>query len=146
MSLVYQKKLAAKLLKTGKTKIWIDPDSIDDVSIAVTKNDMRKLIARGTVRAKPRMGISSGRSKVVRLKKQRGLRSGPGSQKGGVSLDEERWMRKVRAQRNFTKLLRKRKIITPTVSRQLYLKVKGNAFENIAQIKNYIKEHELARR
>ena len=146
MSLVYQKKLAAKLLKTGKTKVWIDPESIDDVSIVVTKNDMRKLIASGKVRAKPRLGISSGRSQIVRLKKQRGLRSGPGSKKGGISIDEEKWMRKVRSQRVFTKLLRKRKIITPTVSRQLYLKVKGNAFENIPQIKNYIKEHELTRR
>ncbi len=146
MSLVYQKKLAAKLLKTGKTKIWIDPDSIDDISIAVTKNDMRKLIARGVVRAKPRLGISSGRSKLVRLKKQRGLRRGPGSQKGGVSLDKEKWMRKMRSQRDFMKLLRKRKILTPTVFRQLYLKIKGNAFENISQIKNYIKEKELARR
>ena len=146
MSLVYQKKLAAKLLKTGKSKVWIDPENIDDVSIVVTKNDMRKLIARGTVRAKPKLGISSGRSQTVRLKKQRGLRSGPGSKKGGISLDEERWMRKVRAQRNFVKLLRRRRIVTPTVSRQLYLKVKGNAFENIAQIKKYVKEHELARR
>ncbi len=146
MSLVYQKKMAAKLLKTGKTKIWIDPDSIDDVGIAVTKNDMRRLIAGGKVRAKPRLGISGGRSHTNRLKKQRGLRSGPGSKKGGVSIDEERWMRKVRSQRDFTKLLRKRKIITPTVFRQLYLKVKGNAFENIPQIKNYIKEHELTRR
>ncbi len=146
MSLVYQKKMAAKLLKTGKTKIWIDPDAIDDVGIAVTKNDMRKLIAGGKVRAKPRLGISGGRSQIVRLKKQRGLRSGPGSTKGGVSIDEEKWMRKVRSQRDFVKLLRKRKIITPTIFRQLYLKVKGNAFENIPQIKNYIKEHELTRR
>ncbi len=146
MSLVYQKKLAAKLLKTGKTKVWIDPDSIDDVSIAVTKNDMRKLIAKGTVRPKPKLGLSGGRSQAARLKKQRGLRSGPGSRKGRVLLDEERWMQKVRAQRSFTRLLRKRKIITPTNSRKLYLKIKGNAFENIAQIKTYIREKELARR
>lgn len=147
MSLVYQKKLASRLLKTGKTKVWVDPESIEDVSIAVTKNDVRRLIASGAIRAKPALGISSQRAQVVRLKKKRGLRKGYGSRKGTLMAGKENpWIPKVRAQRQFVKLLRKRKIVTPTVSRQLYLKIKGNAFENTAQIKTYLKEHELARR
>ena len=39
MKLSTQKPLAAQVLKVGRSRVWIDPDFIDEVSLAITKSD-----------------------------------------------------------------------------------------------------------
>ncbi len=144
MSLRNQKRIAADVLNVGETRVWIDPDRFEDVSIAITRDDVRALIKDGAIATKPETGISRGRSKHCHLQKKKGLRKGPGTRKGSVKGDE--WENRIRSMREFLRLLRKRKIITPAVYRDLYLMAKGGAFHDRRQLKSYIEEHELARR
>ncbi len=144
MSLRNQKKMAADVLKIGETRVWIDPERFEDVSIAITRDDVRALIKDGAISTRPEVGISRGRFRHNHLQKRKGLRKGPGTRKGVVRGDE--WENRIRSMREFLKLLRKRKIITPAVYRTLYLKAKGGAFHDRRQLKSYVEEHELARR
>ena len=66
MSLKSQKRMVAGLLKVGMSRVWIDPEQIDKVETAITKNELRKLIHEGIIQSKPKMGISRDRSKKKR--------------------------------------------------------------------------------
>ncbi len=144
MSLRIQRRLAADVLKVGEGRVWIDPDRFEDVSAAITRDDIRALIRDGAISPRPVKGISRGRTRHTLAQKRKGLRRGPGSRRRAV--EEEDWPNKIRAVREFLRLLRRRKIITPSVYRMLYLKAKGGAFHDKRQVKAYIEEHDLARR
>ena len=44
MSLKSQRRLAAEILKIGKNRVWIDPERIDEVEVAITREEIRKLV------------------------------------------------------------------------------------------------------
>ena len=54
MNLTTQKRLAADILKVGVNRIWIDPERIDEVSGAITRDGVKQLIKDGAIRAKPK--------------------------------------------------------------------------------------------
>ncbi|MDH5806540.1 MAG: 50S ribosomal protein L19e [Candidatus Methanomethylicaceae archaeon] len=144
MNLKVQRRLAAEVLGVGENRIWIDPSKISEVSAAITREEIRKFIEDGIIKARPEIGISRGRWRKIREQKKKGLRKGPGSRKGPVESDD--WIYRVRAMRSFLRLLKKKKIITPKVYRMLYIKVKSGIFHDRRQLKTYIEEHGLARR
>ncbi len=63
MSVVGQRRLAARLLKVGASKVWIDPEDTDRVSSAITREEIRKLIHEGSIVKLPKDGISRGRKR-----------------------------------------------------------------------------------
>jgi large subunit ribosomal protein L19e len=144
MSLKIQRGIAAKVMKVGEGRVWIDPGRFEDVSMAITREDIRSLIKDGAIKKRAEVGVSRGRFRKTRQQKKKGLRKGPGTRKGPVTGDE--WMHRIRSIREFLRLMRRRKIITPTVYRTLYLKAKGGAFHDKRQLKAYIEEKGLARR
>jgi large subunit ribosomal protein L19e len=149
MNVRAQRKLAARILKVGENRIWIDPDRLDDVSLAIRRDDIRRLIHEGAIRKVPIQGISRGRAKIVHQKQKRGLRLGPGSRKGKRTAkisSKERWMIKIRAIRQHLKKLRARRIIKPRDYRRLYRLSKGGMFPSIRRVDMYIKEHKMKRR
>ena len=144
MSLKIQKRIASDVLNVGESRVWMDPERFEDITIAITRDDIRALINGGAIKARPETGVSRGRYRHAHLQKRKGLRKGPGTRKGPVTGDE--WINRIRSIREFLRLLRRRKIITPAVYRVLYLKAKGGAFHDKRQLKTYIEEHNLARR
>ncbi|MCQ2963958.1 MAG: 50S ribosomal protein L19e, partial [archaeon] len=66
MNLTTQKRLAASILKVGVNCVWIDPNEIEEVSRAITRDGVRQLIDQGIIKAKPQTGISSYRSKKLK--------------------------------------------------------------------------------
>ena len=42
-----QRRIAAKILKIGKNRVKIDPDSLQDLSLAITREDIRGHIDTG---------------------------------------------------------------------------------------------------
>lgn len=149
MNVGTQRKLAARILKVGVNRVWIDPDRIDDVAIAIRRDDIRRLIHEGAIRKVPIQGVSRGRAKAVHEKKKRGLRSGPGSRKGTRTArrsSKESWMIKIRAIRQHLKKLRARRIIKPRDYRRLYRLSKGGVFPSIRRVDMYIQEHKMKRR
>ena len=144
-----QRRLAAQILKVGENRVWIDPNRLDDVAMAIRRDDIRRLIHEGAIRQLPIKGISRARAKELSKKRKRGLRSGPGSRKGKSTAKvsgKERWMIKIRAIRRHLKKLRARRIIRPSDYRRLYRLAKGGVFPSIRRVDNYIQEHKMKRR
>ncbi len=149
MKLPMQKRLAARILKCGKHRVWIDPLRLDEAKEAITKADMRALIADGAVKKKQLLGVSKFWARKRKTQRRKERRKGAGSRKGkkGARLSKKTaWMRKIRLQRKFIKELRAKQIITKQDYRMLYAKTKGGFFRSKAHIKLYINEHGLAKK
>ncbi len=148
-SLRSQRRLAAQILKVGQERVWIDPNRIDDVEAAITREEIRKLIHEGVIKPLKEKGVSRARARVVREKKKKGLRRGPGSKSGAGKAKiskKEAWMNKVRALRKRLRELKDSKIITESTYRKLYSMVKSGRFESIADMERHIKAHDLWRK
>ena len=63
MSVKNQKILAAEILKIGKSRVSIDPDQIDRVESAITREEIRRLIHENIIKKKSTNGISRGRKR-----------------------------------------------------------------------------------
>jgi len=149
MKVSSQRRLAAQILKVGENRVWIDPNRLDDVAMAIRRDDIRRLIHEGAIRQLPIKGVSRARAKELFEKRKRGLRSGHGSRKGKSTAkvsSKERWMIKIRAIRRHLKKLRARRIIRPSDYRRLYRLAKGGVFPSIRRVDNYIQEHKMKRR
>ncbi len=142
MSLKSQRRLAAQILKVGESRVWIDPERIADVEAAITREEIKKLIHEGAIKALPKKGVSRARARVIHAKKKKGLRKGPGSRSGSaraVISKKEAWMKKIRALRRRLRELKERRIITQTDYRKLYSMAKSGEFKSIAELERYIK-------
>jgi len=140
--------MAAEILKCGINRIYIHPDFIEDVLMAITREDIRNLIKNHVIQKRPEKGTSRVRARNRKQRKQKGLARGYGKRKGKKSArvkPKKVWQNKIRAQRKELKKLRDSKKIDKTTYRKLYLKAKGNAFDSIATLHRYINEHKLWR-
>jgi large subunit ribosomal protein L19e len=143
-----QKRLAADVMKVGQTRVWMDPDFEDEISLAITRDDIRRLVDEGAIQKKPIRGVSRGRARYKLRQKRKGQRSGPGRKKGKATSKlsgKDRWMMKIRPMRKELRKLRDEGKITSRVYRELYLKAKGNAFRNTAHLRTYIAERRLSK-
>ncbi|MBI2673340.1 50S ribosomal protein L19e [Candidatus Woesearchaeota archaeon] len=148
MRLHSQKRLAAELLGVGKSRVWIDNSRLDEAKEAITKEDIRGLIKKNIIQAKPKIGISRSRAKKINIQKRKGRRQGAGSRKGSRYArlsSKEMWINKVRAQRNFLSKLKVRKLLENKDYRKIYGMVKGNAFRSVRHIKLYLTESNIVK-
>jgi large subunit ribosomal protein L19e len=126
----------------------MDPEFEDEVSLAITRDDIRRLIDEGAIQKKPTAGVSRGRARYILQQKRKGQRKGPGKKKGKATSKmsgKDRWMMKIRPMRKELRKLRDSGKITPKVYRELYLKAKGNAFRNTAHLRTFISERRLSK-
>ena len=140
MNVLNKKRLAAQLLKVGINRVRIDPERVQDVEDAVTKEDIRRLIKEGAIWAAPVKGTSTARKK---MRKRKGR--GPGSKKGtkGARMGKkERWIRQVRALRRYLKKLKEKRAITNETFKVLYKKVKGGELKTVRRLKEVLAEME----
>lgn len=146
MKLSTQKRLAAEIMKVGISRVWIDPQFEDEVSLAITRDDVKRLVDENAIQKRPATGVSRGRARYVLEQKRKGKRKGPGTKKGKATsklTNKDRWMFKIRPMRKELRKLRNDKKITSRTYRELYLKAKGNAFRNTAHLRTYISERRL---
>ncbi len=149
MNLKSQRRLAAEVLNIGVNRVWINPELADEIGAAITRQEIRKLIGEGKIRASPERSLSRGRAREQAAKKRAGRRRGPGTRKGkkySVVSRKETWMARIRALRKRLRSLRERRLITVNNYRTLYSKAKGGEFRNIAELERYITEKNLRRR
>jgi large subunit ribosomal protein L19e len=149
MNLNSQRRIAAAVIGCGENRIWIDPERADEVSVAITREEIRSLIKEGLIKAKPMDSQSRGRARILAKKKKKGRRIGPGTKKGAkysVVSRKQRWINRIRAQRRHLGELRENRIITVSTYRSLYKKTKGGEFRSIAELNRFINEHNLRRR
>lgn len=143
MNLTPQKKIAAKILGVGLKRVWIDPDIEEDLSLALTRDDVRKLISDRIIRKRNIKGVSRGRARIIKIQKRRGQRRGHGRRKGRVGArqpSKKLWINKVRSQRRYIRGLRDNQLINPAQYRKLYVKVKGNSYRSVTHLRNTIED------
>ncbi|TXT58344.1 MAG: 50S ribosomal protein L19e [Promethearchaeota archaeon] len=148
-NLAAQKRMAAEILKCGEHRVWFDPLMIEDIRMAITRDDIRNLIEEGIIQKRYEKGISNYRKKVEHQKRKKGRKRGLGKRKGKKTArtpKKKAWMKKIRPIRRELKRLRDRKIITKSNYRDLYKKSKGGMFSSVAHLNRYIKERGLTRR
>jgi len=144
-----KKRLAGEILKTSPKKIKFVADALEDIKKAITRSDIRGLIAikKITKSKKPRQ--SRVRARKIAAQKRKGRRKGHGSRKGKKHAKipkKQEWMTKVRTQRKFLKQLRDKKLILPKNYRLVYSKIKGGFFRNKRHIKLYLEENKLLKK
>src|SRR3989344_1316475 len=141
-----KKKLAAKILNVSPKKVVFSEDALEDIQKAITRSDMRGLIAVGKVsKARVNQHSRAGARKVA-IQKSKGRRRGKGSRKGSkysLVTRKDKWIARIRTQRELLKELRDKKMLSTSSYQMLYLKAKGGYFRNKRHIKLYLKEHHL---
>ncbi len=141
-----KKRLAAKILNVGLDKVRFRTDALEDVTKAITRSDLRGLIAVGKVYVAALSYHSRGRARDIASQKRKGRQKGRGSRKGAAYASvprKDRWMARIRTQRELLRELRAKTLISPKTYQSLYRKCKGGYFRNRRHIKLFISEHSL---
>lgn len=82
VSLKLQKRLAASVLKCGERKVWLDPNEVNEISMANSRQNIRKLVKDGFVIRKPQKIHSRARARRALEAKRKGRHSGYGKRRG----------------------------------------------------------------
>ena len=133
MDVKFQRRLAASILKCGEERVWVDPNALDEIKEAVTREDIRMLIKRGLIKRKKIKGTSRVRANYIKMQKEKGRRKGPGSRKGKKYARyprKERWMKTIRPIRATLKDLRDSGKIDRHTYRRFYRLAKGGTFKS----------------
>lgn len=146
MKLRSKKLIASKVLKAGLARVWLDPKKAQDIKEAITREDIRKLIADGIILVKQKKGVSRGRARKHLEQKRKGRRKGSATKKGKETARlgrKEYWMSSIRAQRKLFSELLEEKRITDKTYRLLRNKAKGGFFRSRRHIKLFLTENKL---
>lgn len=146
MELKIQKRLASQIMKCSPKRVVFDNSKLEEIKEAITKADIKTLVANNVIWEKPVKNTSRGRARKIREQKRKGRRKGEGRKKGkstARSPKKDIWKTKMRNQRELLKGLRNKKLISKKDYQKLYKKAKGGFFRSKRHIKMYIEEHDL---
>ncbi len=146
MDLRSQRTIASKLLKCGERRVWLDPARSADISEAITKEDVRRLIKDGVISSFPKSGISSLRKKKIAEQKKKGRRRGTGSVKGKKGTRNPRktqWMKTIRSIRKLLRDLKEKESVDGSTYRDVYMKSKAGYFRSKAHVLIYLERNNL---
>ena len=143
MELHKAKELSASILKVGIGKIHIDPKQTTKVAEAMTKDDIRGLIADRIIKKRQDNSQSKARARVLLEKKRKGRKDGKGKKKGTKKTRIEKkatWIKKVRAQRRTLKELKTEnpEAVKDLGYSNLYRKIKGGFFKGKKYLQEYV--------
>ena len=144
-----QRKLASKVLECGLDRVWLNPDASEEIASAITREDIRGLIEKGTIKAKPVKGVSRGRARALAAKRAYGHRKGQGSRKGKKGArtpKKEQWIKKTRALRRRLKELRADGTLDKSVYCRLYRKAKGGEYRSVSHLNSHIGSEKLSKK
>ena len=146
MNLTSQKNMAARILKCGKTRVWLDPARSGDISEAITTADIRRLVKDGVIKELPKTGVSSYRKKKMAKQKKKGRRKDKGSRKGKIKTRFDRkksWIKRIRPIRKMIKELKENGKIGNMTYKDLYIKSKSGLFRSKSHLMTYLERNDL---
>ncbi|MFH0949288.1 MAG: 50S ribosomal protein L19e [Candidatus Aenigmatarchaeota archaeon] len=142
-----QKVLAAKILKCGTSRVWLDPTRGGEIQEAITSADIRRLISSGVIAEQPKHGISSARRMKIVGQKIKGRRKGIGSHKGHGKTRMPRkrmWIKRIRALRDELRKLQ------PSLSKKnyrlLYRMAKAGVFRSRHHLLTHVEKEGLLKK
>ena len=141
MDLKNQRRMAAVILKCGANRVYMNPNNIEDISEAVTRGDIRRLVNEGVIKARQVNGISTGRKKARMAQKESGKRKGHGSRKGSKYArfpKKRRWINTIRPIRRTLKEYRDGGNISSETYRQYYRHAGGGLFRSVSHMKSHM--------
>lgn len=133
-----QKRIVASVLKCGVNRVWFDPARLSDIENAISREDLRALIADGAIKARQKKGVSRGRARARIAQRSYGHRKGAGKRKGAAGArrpSKTAWVQKIRAIRKVLVELRTAGTIDRHMYRVLYRKAAGGQFRSVAHMK-----------
>lgn len=140
MSIKLTKRIAGELLGRGVSAIRIKNDSVPDAKKAITREDVRALVKNGGIYALKAKHNISAYSKVLKEKRIKGRRRGPGKRKGTRSArGMVEYKKKIRGQRRLLKQLKEENVIDNIKFKQYYALVKGGNFQSKASLLSRIR-------
>ena len=149
MNLKLARRMAADVLRVGENAVWLDPDKSGEISAAIQRDDIRRLIREGKISARPRGTNSRGRIRSRQLQRSKGRRKGQGSRKGtgrARTPKKRAWMARIRAIRQRLSKMRDERRIERSDYRRLYLMAKAGYFRSVSHLEAYLTEKGLERR
>ncbi|MBI2545333.1 MAG: 50S ribosomal protein L19e [Candidatus Aenigmarchaeota archaeon] len=133
-----QKRLSAKVLKIGGSRVWLNPDKMKDIEKAITKIDIRKLVKKGDIKSLP---------EKVRIKvPMKNRKRGHGSKKGrkhSIVPSKTKWINTVMPQRRLLSELKTDGLIDGKTYRKMYKLVKGGMFRSRSHLKLYMQQSRI---
>ncbi len=132
MNVRMQKRIIARMYNVGEDRVWIDPSKLNEVKSEITREGLRKLIEKGTIKILPIRG------QTHRVHKKPHT---PGNKKGKKSARiNVTWKEKIRAQRKALKQLKKDGKIDNKTFKEFYYKAKAGSFRSVSHMLSIIQE------
>lgn len=91
-----QKRLAASVVGCGKRKIWLDPNEVNEISNANSRQTIRKLVSDGLIIRKQVTMHSRARARELTAARRIGRHRGFGKRKGTADARMPRWVIRAR--------------------------------------------------
>jgi len=130
--LANQRRLAAEVMGIGVNRVWMNPEAYKDISVALTREDIRKLISEEKIGKRDIRGVSRGRARKVDETRAYGHRKGHGSRsgaKGARNPKKEQWMKKIRALRSQLKEMKRTRPLKSPLTGNYTAKPKAESTE-----------------
>ncbi|MDE1764183.1 MAG: 50S ribosomal protein L19e [Thaumarchaeota archaeon] len=142
VNLKTKRQLVSRILGVGMDRIKFDPTYLDDVTDAITRQNIRSLITANVIEVKPIKGTSKGRAhfKKAQHKKRSRKQGSKKGRKGARIGKKEVYVKRIRAMRHQLKVSKSRKEITNESYWKLYKQTSGNQVRNLAHLRSLIEE------